>query len=254
MDNRFYQTIFKRKSFHVFRNTGEGRITEEDLLAIREAYDAFEPLYPDIRTAIRIVPATEVNLKRDAEYCIQIYSEKKDNYLVNAGYIGEQLDLWLVDRNIGTLWYGLGKTDEPTYDGLEYVIMIAIRKVDDESLFRKDMFKANRKATGEIWEGDTLGVAEIAKYAPSAVNSQPWFVKNEGDALTVFRYKKPGRIGIMSVPMVAYFNRIDIGIFLCILEICLAQKQIGFTRELFIDDGDGSKEFTKVAVYKIENA
>ena len=40
----------------------------------------------DIRTAIRIVPAAKVNFKRDAEYCILIYSEKKDNYLMNAGY------------------------------------------------------------------------------------------------------------------------------------------------------------------------
>ena len=35
--------------------------------------------------------------------------------------------------------------------------------------------------------GETLGVAEIARFAPSACNSQPWYVKNEGGALTVFR-------------------------------------------------------------------
>lgn len=34
---------------------------------------------------------------------------KNDNYLQNVGYLGEQLDLYLVSKNIGTLWFGIGK-------------------------------------------------------------------------------------------------------------------------------------------------
>ena len=88
LTNDNYQSIFKRKSFHLFRNVGAGIISSEELAEIKEAYENFESLYPDIRTAIKIVPAKQVNFKRDAEYCILIYSEKKDNYLMNAGYIG----------------------------------------------------------------------------------------------------------------------------------------------------------------------
>ena len=153
MDARYYDTIFKRKSFHLFRDVGSDKVSEEELKSIEEAYKSFEPLYPDIRTAIRILPAKKVNFKRDAEYCILIYSEKKDNYLMNAGYVGEQLDLWLVDHNIGSLWFGIGKADEASYDGLGYVIMIAIHKVNDLSLYRKDMFKAKRKALARSGKG-----------------------------------------------------------------------------------------------------
>ncbi len=252
MDNKFYSDIFKRKSFHLFKNAGSGKLSDEDLKGIMNAYDSFEKLYPDIKTAIRIVPANKVNFKRDAEYCILIYSEKKDNYLMNVGYIGEQLDLYLVHHNIGSLWFGIGKADCPVLDGLDYVIMIAVRKIDNQALFRKDMFKAKRKSLEEIWQGDTMGVAEIARFSPSACNTQPWFIKNENGKLTVFRYKKEGKRGIMPAKAVAYFNRIDIGIFLCILEICLAEKSISFKRELFIDAEDG--EYSKVAVYEtIEN-
>lgn len=242
-----YEMIFKRKSFHLFRGVGTEQI--ESLDEIERAYREFTPLYPEIRTAIRIVPSETINSKRDAEYCILIYSEKKENYLMNAGYIGQQLDLWLVSQNIGSLWYGLGKPDEPTYDGLDFVIMFAIRKVSDDSKFRKDMFKAKRRPLSESWAGDTLGVGEIARFAPSACNSQPWYVENKDGALTVYRYRKPGKIGLLTPAAAAYFNRIDIGIYLCILELCLAKQGISFDRTLFPDDGG---DRTKVAVYSLK--
>ena len=250
MLTEYYDAIFKRKSFHLFRNVGADRISPEELESIEKAYAGFESLYPETRTAIRIVPASKVNFKRDAEYCILLYSEKKENYLMNAGYIGQQLDLYLVAHNIGSLWYGIGKPDEPTYDGMDFVIMIAIHKVNDETKFRTDMFKAKRKPLDEIWSGDDLGVANIARFAPSACNSQPWYVESKNGELTVFRYKKAGKIGIMPASAASYFNRIDIGIYLCILEICLQKSGISYERALFPDNGGGA-ELTKVAMYKI---
>ena len=257
----YYDMIFKRKSFHLFRNVGDEKITSDELAEIEKAYRDFVPLYAEIRTAIRIVPAQTVNVKRDAEYCILIYSEKKENYLMNAGYIGEQLDLWLVKHNIGSLWFGIGKPDEPTCNGMDFVIMIAIHKVSDDTKFRKDCErnrngfdsrqpKAKRKPLSEIWSGDGLGVADIARFAPSACNTQPWYTENKNGELTVFRYKKPGKRGIMPAAAVSYFNRIDIGIYLCILEICLCKNGIEFERELFTDNGSEA-EMTKVAVYRI---
>ena len=238
MDNSFYEDIFKRKSFHLFRNVGSEKIEHNELEEIYHEFSKFDRLYPDIRTAIRILPAKDVNFKRDAEYCILIYSEKKDNYLMNAGYIGQQLDLYLVHHNIGSLWFGIGKPDMQTYEDLDYVIMIAVRKVNNESLFRKDMYRAKRKTAEEIWPGDTSGIAEIARFAPSACNSQPWRVKNEGGVLAVTRYKRPGTFSLLTPKAAFYMNRIDMGIFLCFLEICMAEKNLPIKREIFIDETD----------------
>ena len=246
----YYDMIFKRKSFHLFRNVGDEKITSDELAEIENAYRDFTPLCAEIRTAIRIVPAQTVNVRRDAEYCILIYSEKKDNYLMNAGYIGEQLDLWLVKHNIGSLWFGIGKPDELTFNGMDFIIMIAVHKVSDETKFRKDMFRAKRKPLSETWSGDGLDVADIVRFAPSACNTQPWYTENKNGELTVFRYKKAGKRGIMPAAAVAYYNRIDIGIYLCILEICLYKNGIKFERELFTDNGDEA-EMTKAAVYKM---
>ena len=139
-----YEMIYKRKSFHLFRNVGDGVISSQELENIKETYKTLAPLYSEIKTTIKIVPANETTCNRGQQYCILFYSEKKGNYLQNIGYLGEQLDLYLVSQNIGTLWYGIGKTDEPSVDGLDFVIMIAISKIDDEKKFRKDMFKSKR--------------------------------------------------------------------------------------------------------------
>lgn len=116
LDNQYYSTIFKRKSFHLFRNVGTEKLSQEDLAGIEAAFASFERLYPDIQMAIRILPTASIALKRDSEYSILIYSEKKPNYLMNAGYVGQQLDLYLVQHDIGSLWYGLGKPDDQTYN------------------------------------------------------------------------------------------------------------------------------------------
>ncbi len=252
MNELLYQMIFKRKSFHLFRNIGEEKIAENELEDMMEKYKSFEALYPEIKTAIRIVPAKETTCKRGQEYCILLYSEKKDNYLQNIGYLGQQLDLYLVSRNIGTLWFGIGKVQEDTYEGLDFVIMIAIAKIDDEKKFRKDMFKSKRKSIDEIWSGEQMdGVTEIVRFAPSACNTQPWFVEHTKGQLKVYRYKKPGKRGIMPAALVSYYNRIDIGIFLLVMDVCLKHKGISYEKMLY-DDMGSDDEKNLVAVYTMK--
>lgn len=250
MNERMYQMIFKRRSFHLFRDTG--RISREELDQIQEAFCRCSPLHPDIRVEMKLVPAAQTTCKRGEEYCILLYSEQKPGYLPNIGYIGQQLDLLLAAMDIGALWFGMGKSDVPSDSGLGYVIMLAIAKMDPTK-FRRDMFKSKRKPLKEIWAGQHyLAAADIARFAPSACNTQPWFVESGEGELRVYRYKKPGKRGIMPAAKVAHYNRIDIGIFLLILEVCLKHEGFGFTRELFDDAQDGEK--TLIASYKMEGA
>ncbi len=250
LNNSLYDMIFKRKSFHLFRDTGDAGISPGDLRSIEETWRSLVPLRPGIRTAIRIVPAGETTCKRGQQACILLYSERKDHYLQNIGYLGEQLELSLVSQNIGTLWYGIGKAPGPPPEGLDFVIMIAIAKIDDGQKFRKDLFRSKRKPVGEIWRGEPVeGVTEIVRFAPSACNTQPWLVEREGDALRVYRVRKPGRSGIMPAGQVAFYNQIDLGIFLCFLDLCLQRRHIRYEAKLHADPGsDGEK--TLAAVYK----
>ena len=250
MDNNLYDMIFKRKSFHLFRNIGDEKISEEELKDIENYFNTIKPLDPNIKTKIKIVKEG-ASCHRGQEYCILFYSEKKDNYLQNIGYIGEQLDLYLVSKNIGTLWFGIGKVDEKQYEGLDFVIMIAISKVDKEEKFRKDMYKSKRKELDEIWNGDYYkDIANIVRYTPSACNTQPWKVEAKEKELDIYRYRKEGKRGIMPKDRVIYYNQIDIGIFLCFIELCLEHNGLTYKRELFIEE-DHEQENNLTAKYEI---
>ena len=251
MNNELYNMIFKRKSFHLFRGIGNEHITDEELRDIEEFFNKVEPLYDDIKVKIKIVKEG-ASCKRGQEYCILFYSEKKDNYLQNIGYMGEQLDLYLVSKNIASLWFGIGKVEEKQLDGLDFVIMIAISKADSDDKFRKDMYKSKRKEVSEIWNGDSyLDIANIVRFAPSACNTQPWLVDAKENELNVYRYRKLGKRGIMPKDRVVYYNQIDIGIFLCFLELCLDKNNIKYDRELFIEE-DHEKEKNLIAKYGVK--
>lgn len=250
MNNELYKMIFKRKSFHLFRNIGNEHLTKEELDDIEKEFLKLKPLVDDIKVKIKIVKDS-TSCRRGQEYCILFYSEKKDNYLQNIGYLGEQLDLYLVSKNIGTLWFGIGKVDEKQLDGLDFVIMIAIAKVDSEDKFRKDMYKSKRKELAEIWEGNSfLDIANIVRFTPSACNTQPWRVESSDNELKVYRYRKAGKRGIMPKDMVIYYNQIDMGIFLCFLELCLDKNNIAYNKELYVEE-DHDNENNLVAIYKI---
>ena len=78
------------------------------------------------------------------------------------------------------------------------------------------------------------------RFTPSACNTQPWRMENVNNELFIYRYKKAGKRGIMPINKVMYYNKIDIGIFLFILEVCLKEKAISYKRQL-LSDTDNSE-------------
>ena len=251
MNNNLYDMIFKRKSFHLFRNIGDEKISNEEIKEIENYINNLKPLADDIKVKTKIVKEG-ATCRRGQEYCILFYSEKKDNYLQNIGYLGEQLDLYLVSKNIGTLWFGIGKVAEKTLDGLDFVIMIAIAKVDSEEKFRKDMYKSKRKDLDEIWDGEEYrNIGDIVRFTPSACNTQPWKVKVTKNEIKVYRYRKEGKRGIMPKDRVIYYNQIDIGIFLYFLELVLDKNNINFERKVYVEDNH-ENEYNLTAVYTIK--
>ena len=244
----YYKQIFKRKSFHFFKDRLD--LKDDELNKLNNFIKNIKPLDKDIKTLIKIVKEEETSCKRGGEYCLLFYSEKSGNYLRNIGYIGEQIDLYLASQNIGALWYGIGKPKDMVVDGLNFVIMISFAKMNEDR-FRKDMFKSKRKKLEETWFGDTLGVGEIVRFTPSACNTQPWICENTGDELIIYRYKKPGKRGIMPAEKVRFYNKIDMGIYLFMLEICLENEGYKFDRFIYEDNTCDEIEKTLIAKYVI---
>ncbi|MDD3339785.1 MAG: nitroreductase family protein [Lachnospiraceae bacterium] len=244
----YYKMLFKRKSFHLFRGTEV--ISENALRELKDFVMTVKPLDKSIHTEIRIVSESETTCTRGAQYYILFYSAPQGNYLRNIGYIGEQIDLYLAAKDIGALWFGIGRPKQAAPDGMEFVIMMAISKMPSGQ-FRKDMFKAKRKPLSEIWEGELLPAANIVRFAPSACNTQPWIVEHRDNSLLVYQYKKPGKRGIMPADKVRFYNKIDIGIFLFFLETCLGHDGYAFADVQYTECAADDTERILAAEYKI---
>ena len=54
MDNSLYEMIFKRKSFHLFRNIGNEKISKEELNDIENKFNELKPLVDDIKVKIKM--------------------------------------------------------------------------------------------------------------------------------------------------------------------------------------------------------
>ena len=93
-----YEAIFLRKSV---RNYEMEPLKPALLNEIKEYYQQIEGLNPGISTEISIIDNTKGQYKRvhllgvKAPYYLAFYSEDKDKAMLNAGYIMEQLVLFL---------------------------------------------------------------------------------------------------------------------------------------------------------------
>lgn len=224
-----YKMIYKRKSMRKFDSNL--LVSKEELEAIKNQFENIIPLITDIKIKFEIVRKSETTAKF-GEYALLLYSEKKENYLVNAGYMLEQIDLFMSSINIGACWYGMAKPKSDFGEGLDYVIMLSFGK-SKESDFRQDFTKCKRKKESEVFEGEfDKEVLNLLRYAPSACNSQPWKAIFEDKQIKVYRDSKAKSI----IPFVtlSYHNELDMGIFLCFLEIIITEH--GYTFERTISD------------------
>ena len=241
------QAIYKRKS--VRKYDVNAHLSQEELQLVKDKLYAIAPLVEDIKLHYEIVPCNETNCKFNAEYCLVCYSEQKDLWLTNVGYVLEQWELYLATLGIGVCWYGMGKVEHKVKDGLTYAIMLCFGKCDEEE-FRKDTGEFNRKQIADFWQGDTANtkIAQICRLAPSAVNSQPWKVVEKGDTLEVYRQKSTTTV--LAPMLFNHFNKVDAGIFLAYLEIALESEGYAYTRTLHPETK--SKTSVLVASYLLQ--
>jgi len=104
---------FKGKSFRGYNE--KFNLTQGELSDIQNKITELNPLAEGIEIEYKIVPRDKTTSKR-GEYCLLIYSEEKEHYLVNICYMFKELDLYLASKNIGVCWYGMGKVKDP-YEG-----------------------------------------------------------------------------------------------------------------------------------------
>ncbi len=220
MDNKeLYETIFKRKSIRKYDMTP---LPDTDLDDLKNFVSQVKVLDPDIQYMCTYLAHGDVKnlLPIKAPHYICLYSEKKENYLMNAGFLLQQVDLYLSAKGIGTCWLGMAKPSKqvmlPIGD-MEFIIMIAFGNTD-ELLHRTDtavFIRKSMSAISTIEGADEL--LEPVRLSPSASNSQPWLFSGTVDEIEV-RREMPG---VLKAPLYDRMNQIDIGIALCHLWLSL---------------------------------
>lgn len=207
--------IGRRKSFRKYT----ARPVEQEVLdQIREFAAAAKPLYPDIRVRMEYISGEKVRciLPWIPPQSIAIYSEEKDGYLENAGFLFQQADLFLQSIGLGSCWLGMGKPEEKVKsrqsDGMKFVILLSFGYTPD--CLRESAAQFKRKSLAQISDRED-GRLESARLAPSSVNSQPWYFSHEGELLHAYCVKQ----GLLMARALGDMNRIDMGIALAHLYV-----------------------------------
>lgn len=247
-----YNMVFKRKSIRKFDKSLS--ISKEELISLNTKINGLKPLLADIKVQFDIVERNKTTAKR-GEYCLLMYSEEKPCHLQNAGYMLEQIDLFLASCNIGVCWYGTVKPKEKISNVLKYVIMLAFGKCKSSD-FRKNISEFKRKEERIIWKGNYfLDIAKVVRIAPSGCNLQPWRIFCNSNEIKIF---KNSNRKSFSAKKLAYYNEIDfsfidMGICLCYLEISLLYNGYCYERKVNQDDDSNSnEELIEIATYHIK--
>lgn len=178
-----YEAIFVRKSVRSYTNDP---LTPQMLEDILKQFDEIKGLFGGIETELAIFDNRTGQYKMlgllgvKAPYYLVLYSEEKDRALMNAGYLMEQLSLYLYTRGLGSCFVGtpILKKKYQRRGNKKLMTVLAFGKAKG-SCIRKQA-EARRLSLNELcvyketprqWMNQLL---EAARMAPSSMNSQPW--------------------------------------------------------------------------------
>lgn len=208
-----HELISRRKSTRSFSMEPAD---DADLRRIRDFAALCRPLYPELPVRLELIGIDAVRciLPWKTPHYVAVFTDDSPGAAENAGFLCQQLDLYIQSLGLGTCWLGMGRYDPqgtdtpPETDGLRFLIMLAFGRPNGERL-RSGPEEFRRKAASDIADCPDPRL-EPARLAPSSVNSQPWYFVHNGDTYHAYRARNfLGRAGLEKM------NRVDMGIALC---------------------------------------
>ena len=228
LDVKLYEEIFTRKSIRKYEASP---LPETVLAEIKDFALQAKPLFPEL-------PYEFVFLNRDlvksllaikAPHYICFYSQKDAAGRLNAGFLMQQLNLYLSLCGLGSCWLGAAKPNNevPLKKGdKDFIIMMAFGQPAEPSrrTSAAEFKRAPLSAMTNLPEQQEL--LEPVRLAPSAMNSQPWFFSGTPDSLLLSRKK----LSILEEPLMGPKNQVDLGIGLC--HLVLSSEHLNKSAEI----------------------
>lgn len=206
------EMIYKRKSVRKYQHES---LDEKTLQDIQNYFAKIKTLYCDIKVNFAIVDKEQVKgiTSLHSPHYIIALSENKKGYLVNIGFMLQQMDLYLSSIGLGGCWFGMANLRKaPAEADLEFVIAFAFGK-PDESLHR-DLGDFKRKSLDKI--SNTLDSRlESIRLAPSAMNLQKYYFVTEDNTIHAYCAKA----GMLTIKRLVKMREIDVGIALAHLYV-----------------------------------
>jgi nitroreductase len=215
MKDDLYTAIFKRRSI---RNYDLTPLNQNLLDEISENLRSLKPMTASIKTEFKIISPDQVKrAMKKAPYYIAAFSEAKDAYKANVGFMLQQMDLYFSSTGLGSCWLGIAVPTEEVIESsnLEYVILMSFGN-STETLHRTSVSEFKRKPLSEIT--DIKGADELlepARLAPSAINRQNWYFTSTKNMIQAYSLK-PSFLGNL---LGGKFYPINVGIAICHLQI-----------------------------------
>lgn len=181
-------------------------IGEDKLDLIMGFAKSLSMLFSDIRVEFKILDCRKVESRKSyfggiqpfmvrAPYYLVLYSTRDGGCYINAGYLMEQVALYLTTKDIGSCFLGVTRlSDEVCVDPeMDHMVTLAFGE-------SKSRLKSNSKKSKRLEEKDIVrykedvsegirGIINAGRLAPSSVNNQPWRFVAYRNRIHVF-YKK----------------------------------------------------------------
>lgn len=248
--------IMQRKSVRTYDGQG---LKDEDRKRILEYIETIKNPY-GIPVTFQLLDAKEYGLSSPVLSGEQLYAAAKVEKTVHAeeafGYSFEKLVLYAWSLGVGTVWIG-GTMNRSVFEkalGLKENEMMpcvsplgypAKRRSVRESLMRKGVKADDRMRFQELFfdgsletpltvqkAGNAANALEMVRWAPSAVNKQPWRIIVKEDTYHFYEKKDKGYVSDAAGDL----QKIDVGIAICHFMLSLEAEQTA--AEFILSDPD----------------
>ncbi|MDR0929176.1 MAG: hypothetical protein LBM74_05620 [Oscillospiraceae bacterium] len=214
---QLYQAIARRQST---RRYDPAPLPEAFLKEMEAAIADFAPLYPDLPIHHRLTMQVRGMLSVRAPQYLILSGQGAPGEKEQAGFLYEQLVLWLDLQGIGSVWLG-GTRDKQINPHGQDLITLAFGRAQGAVHREKSGFK--RKPIAEITNAPDDPCIQAAHLAPSAINVQPWYFMKDASGVSVYR-----RALRPPLSLVYTFGDFDMGIALAHYAVAARQFGQGF--------------------------
>lgn len=239
MNMDLYEAVYIRKSVRSYRKEPVEEKLRERILSFaahlfpldgqKVEYELAE------REALRKIPRI---FCPQAPYYLTIYSEKCNGYEENAGYLMQQIALYIITKGLGCCFVGEPLAEEEK-ENMVPVLTLAFGWAKEKNIYRREEEAVRLPlktvcTMRETVSKEIMEVLKAARLAPSSWNSQPWrFVVYKNRVHIFCRCKKSSHAALWNPRKpaktsgeICHLDKINMGIMMANLLLIAEQLWI----------------------------